>query len=399
MAIKIHHGPPGSYKTSGAIQDDAVRALKDGRVIITNVRGFTLDRVYEVFPETPESTKIINLSLEELSDLEKMRNWFMWVPHGAFIIFDEVQIVFPKSWREADLKKFDFVGGPDAAKEANRPMGWLDAWTRHRHFGWDVVLTTPNISYVRDDIRMAADVAYRHSNMANIGLKGRYKEAQHDAQLNRPPEKGTIVEYKKIKPQTFKLYQSTATGTFSDTISGKSLLRSPKLLLLLLVLGYLFYSIVTSSRSDLLGGSDSQVSIETSSTPHQTIASNRSKVDQVSDSLASNASVRRSNPKVLAELLAEKGPYDSMKFSIIGSIKNSSDRYTYIFRVYDDRRSFTLTDKQLHDAGYRLRKATDCSVLISGFVFETYAVCEGQGVRAASGSSRNERANDLLITY
>ncbi|HHX7062621.1 TPA: zonular occludens toxin domain-containing protein, partial [Pseudomonas aeruginosa] len=24
MSIKIHHGPNGSYKTSGAIQDDAV---------------------------------------------------------------------------------------------------------------------------------------------------------------------------------------------------------------------------------------------------------------------------------------------------------------------------------------------------------------------------------------
>ncbi|HEP9310628.1 TPA: hypothetical protein VDV39_005850, partial [Pseudomonas aeruginosa] len=27
MSIKIHHGPNGSYKTSGAIQDDAVPAL------------------------------------------------------------------------------------------------------------------------------------------------------------------------------------------------------------------------------------------------------------------------------------------------------------------------------------------------------------------------------------
>ncbi|HGX3586558.1 TPA: zonular occludens toxin domain-containing protein, partial [Pseudomonas aeruginosa] len=28
MSIKIHHGPNGSYKTSAAIQDDAVPALK-----------------------------------------------------------------------------------------------------------------------------------------------------------------------------------------------------------------------------------------------------------------------------------------------------------------------------------------------------------------------------------
>lgn len=39
VSIKIHHGPNGSNKTSGARQDDAVPALKDGRVIITNIRG------------------------------------------------------------------------------------------------------------------------------------------------------------------------------------------------------------------------------------------------------------------------------------------------------------------------------------------------------------------------
>ncbi|EHS33068.1 zonular occludens toxin domain-containing protein, partial [Pseudomonas aeruginosa] len=178
MSIKIHHGPNGSYKTSGAIQDDAVPALKDGRVIITNVRGFTLERAYQVFPDLPNTAEIINLDLESLEDLEKMRTWFQWAPRGAFLIFDETQLLFPKSWREKDLERFDYPGGPEAAHAADRPMGWLDAWTRHRHFNWDIVLTTPNISYIRDDIRMTCEMAYKHSNLAVIGIPGRYKEAQ-----------------------------------------------------------------------------------------------------------------------------------------------------------------------------------------------------------------------------
>lgn len=244
MSIKIHHGPNGSYKTSGAIQDDAVRALKEGRLIITNVRGFTLERVLQVYPDLPESVDIINLDLEKLDDMERMRTWFQWAPRGAFIIFDETQLVFPKAWRERDLERFDFPGGPEAAAAADRPISWLDGWTRHRHWNWDIVLTTPNISYIRDDIRMTCEMAYKHSNLAVIGIGGRYKEAQHDAQLNRPPEKGTVVEFRKIKPETFKLYQSTATGITQDTKAGKSLLRSPKLLALLvfmaLLIGALF---------------------------------------------------------------------------------------------------------------------------------------------------------------
>lgn len=245
MSIKIHHGPNGSYKTSGAIQDDAVPALKEGRLIITNVRGFTLERVLQVMPDLPESVDIINLDLEQQADMERMRTWFQWAPRGAFIIFDETQLVFPKAWRERDLERFDFPGGSEAAQAADRPMNWLDGWTRHRHWNWDVVLTTPNISYIRDDIRMTCEMAYKHSNLAVIGIKGRYKEAQHDAQLNRPPAEGTIIEYKRIKPDTFRLYQSTATGKAQDTKAGKSLLKSPKLLFLLAFIACLLVALLS----------------------------------------------------------------------------------------------------------------------------------------------------------
>ncbi|MFU3482843.1 zonular occludens toxin domain-containing protein, partial [Pseudomonas aeruginosa] len=71
---------------------------------------------------------------------------------------------------------------------------WLDAWTRHRHFNWDIILTTPNIAYIRDDIRMTAEKAYLHSNLAVIGIRGRYKESQHSAQDNKPPARDVIVE-------------------------------------------------------------------------------------------------------------------------------------------------------------------------------------------------------------
>lgn len=250
MSIKIHHGPNGSYKTSGAIQDDAVPALKEGRLIITNVRGFTLERVLQVMPDIPETVDIINLDLESLDDMERMRTWFQWAPRGAFIIFDETQLVFPKAWRERDLERFDFPGGPEAAAKADRPMSWLDGWTRHRHWNWDIVLTTPNIAYIRDDIRMTCEMAYRHSNLAVIGISGRYKEAQHDAQVNRPPMEGTVIEYKRIKPDTFRLYQSTATGKTQDTKAGKSLLKSPKLLALLVFMAILVVALLS------LGGID-----------------------------------------------------------------------------------------------------------------------------------------------
>lgn len=396
MAIKIHHGPNGSYKTSGAIQDDAVPALKAGRVIITNIRGFTLERCYEVFPDLPDTTDIVNLDLENLDDLEKMRTWMHWAPQGAFIIFDETQLLFPKSWREKDLEKFDFVGGPEAAAEANRPMGWLDAWTRHRHFGWDIVLTTPNISYIRDDIRMTCEMAYRHANLAVIGIKGRYKESQHDAQLNRPPAAGTIIEYKKIKQQTFKLYQSTATGSVRDTFAGKNLFRSPKLLLLLLFLGFLIFSLFTTSGDGLLFGDNTEASsVVTEDSVNDISSTRRQTVENAPRLVGSDGRVRQ-DPDVRAHVLAQQHPFENLDIYIVGSIMNvRTGIYSYIFSLYDGAgSSFKLNDYQMFTSGYSFSEYSDCSVRIHHSTgYTNYIRCKGESMSVARDSSRSERAN------
>lgn len=391
MSIKIHHGPNGSYKTSGAIQDDAIAALKEGRVIITNVRGFTLERAYEVFPELPASVDIINLDLESLADLERMRAWFQWAPRGAFLIFDETQLVFPKSWREKDLEKFDFPGGPEAAHAADRPMGWLDAWTRHRHFNWDIVLTTPNISYIRDDIRMTCEMAYKHSNLAVIGVPGRYKEAQHDAQLNRPPADGTIIEYKRIKKDTFRLYQSTATGKTQDTKAGKSLFRSPKLVLLLVLLaatiGFLVYS---GGLKTIGGGAVAQ--------PPAAIPAAASAADKVVRPAAPGPapapaveSGRLPDVHVFAQptgapVAVAPHPFGDRRISIIAHAYRRSKGDIYMFALDDtEGRHLELTSWQLIGSGYNVIPKGECIAELRYGRWKQTITCAGR--QTAQGSA------------
>ncbi|MWK58751.1 hypothetical protein GO594_22440 [Pseudomonas otitidis] len=383
MSIKIHHGPNGSYKTSGALQDDAIPALLQGRVIITNIRGFTLDRAYTVFPDLPNTSEIINLSLESLTDLERMRTWFQWAPRGAFIIFDETQLVFPKSWRDSDLKRFDFPGGPEAAAEADRPMGWLDAWTRHRHFNWDIVLTTPNIAYIRDDIRMTSEMAYRHSNLAVIGIPGRYKEAQHDAQINRPPMEGTVIEYKRIKKQTFALYDSTATGAHHDTKAGKSLFRSPKLLLLLVFIA------ACVGFSAWMGPVTFGVAppAETAAAPAQTSDPNQlqgtgqpgavvAAPGDPAGSLLPGVPVGLqpgSPPVQLAH------PFGDRRISIIGTLYMADKGVIYLFQMTDAQgQVINLNSWQLMASGYRFKPQGECVVRVTYEDWESRFTCQGQ---------------------
>lgn len=393
MSIKIHHGPNGSYKTSGAIQDDAVPALKDGRVIITNVRGFTLERAYTVFPDLPNTAQIINLDLESLADLDKMRTWFQWAPRGAFLIFDETQLLFPKSWRERDLEKFDYPGGPEAAHEADRPMGWLDAWTRHRHFNWDIVLTTPNISYIRDDIRMTCEMAYKHSNLAVIGIPGRYKEAQHDAQLNRPPADGTIVEYKRIKKQTFRLYQSTATGKTQDTKAGKSLFRSPKLVLLLALLAGTIGFVSYMGPLKVIGGKPP----EAAPAPHVATAETAPATAAPSPAVAAAARPAASSfvPAGLLPAGATGAPVDlsahpfaDRRISILAHAYRRSKGDIYMFALDDaEGRHLELTSWQLVGSGYHVTAKGECVAELAYDTWKQTITCGGSQGQAMAGMS------------
>ena len=382
MAIKIHHGPNGSYKTSGAIQDDLIPALKAGRHIITNIRGLTRERVFQVFPKTPSSLEVENLDLEDLDDLEKMRTFPQWAPRGAFIIFDETQLIFLKSWRDADLRKFDFPGGPQAAKEADRPINWLDGWTRHRHWNWDIILTTPNIGYIREDIRLTAEKAYLHSNLAVIGINGRYKESQHAATENKPGMKGSMVAVKKINKRTFQLYESTATGTVSDTIAGKSIFRDPKVLFLLGLPALLVGNFLLGD-----GFSFSQHNADPAPAA-KPVASDLADPPN-RHSIPVNPPGRNAAAPVFGQqanqLAAVGHPFEGHLIQIRGSVLGQQDPFRlYLFDVVSptgDR--FQINSRQLRQSGYSLSETADCSVRLTFADLSFYAVCAGAAQRAA----------------
>ncbi|WP_323957294.1 zonular occludens toxin domain-containing protein, partial [Aeromonas caviae] len=154
MSIKIHHGAPGSYKSSGAIHTDVIPAIKAGRYIITNVRGFSVERCREVLgKDVPEGFEVLYVETESQEGRDHLARFYHWAPKGAFFLVDEVQRVFPPAWRQSDLDRLDYPGGPDKAKEDGRPETIDVAFDMHRHHNWDFVLTTPNIKKVHQVIR------------------------------------------------------------------------------------------------------------------------------------------------------------------------------------------------------------------------------------------------------
>lgn len=251
MAVSIHHGAPGAYKTSGVVNDVVVPAVKAGRPIVTNVRGLSTERCLELYSDAPQSFEIIFVDTTVKEGRDRIARWFHWVPNGALLVLDEAQSLFPKKWRQSDVDALDYLGGIDQASEDSRPHDWSTAWEMHRHYNWDIYLTTPSIKLIRPDIREVCEGAYRHKNLAVIGLKGRYLEGYHSADSNGSATDFITVERKRIRKETWGLYDSTTTGINKDTSSATSLFKNGRLMLaLLLCSGSLGYSVYSFSTSD-----------------------------------------------------------------------------------------------------------------------------------------------------
>ena len=238
MSIKIHYGPPGSYKTSGLIKDDFPKAVLDGRIVVTNVRGLDdRERIVEIIErefkkEVPDSFEIIWQEHQTSEGKEKWARWFHWVPLGSYLFVDEAQKIWRKSWRDKDLALLDYPGGPDKALEDKRPSDFLTSFEMHRHYGFDLALTTPNIKLIRSDIRDCSEGAFRHKNLALNGIPGRYLEAFHNAHDNGSASDLQTPRFKKIPSWVFELYASTSTGEFTDTKAGSNVFKDPKVLFL-----------------------------------------------------------------------------------------------------------------------------------------------------------------------
>lgn len=345
--------------------DDFLREARAGRVIVTNVRGVSRERTLEEFPDLPETFDVIHVDDKTAEGRDKWAKWFHWMPHGAFIFVDEVQDIWPKSWRDANLRTLDYPGGVDAATKDDRPKDWEQALDKHRHYNWDMTLTTPSYAKVRDDVKGIADMAYKHKNLALIGWKGRYIEGAHAADDSGKAASDFInVQKKKVPPYVFKLYDSTQTGVVSDTKSGFNIFTNPRVMVLLGVLALVVAFVSTKSVPKVLGGSGS---------PNSILSQGAAPVDRPASSGAAGAvppGADRSggfSTDVRLEPFVEGDPVIIISYQI-----GAKWKYT----VRHNQQDFTTSD--LLDLGYAVQSKGSCGLVLVKDGFKRVITC-GQG--------------------
>ena len=356
MSIVIHHGHPGSYKSFGVLQRHAIPALKEGRTVVTNIRGFdSLEKVEEALNETlPEEAAILNVNTEGREEKAYMARWFHWAPQGAMVIIDEAQAIYPAKRKDFKPENLDYPGGADQAKQDERPADMFEAYDMHRHYNWDVFLCTPNISKVHMDIRQAAQVAFRHYSMGELlpWKKGKWREVEHDPENNGKAKThayGVPKEYKS-DPTIFATYQSTKTGDHQSNQGPQSVFKDKRVVgylslsvLSLLVFAYLAVGIFERERTFDAGDPANIQSIDAA----------------VPDALSDGRNVR--DPQAGTEnggRLANqttKHPFQDAALRIAGNFNRA-----YLFHGQDRQGDFSITQKDLFHFGYRILYLRPC---------------------------------------
>ncbi len=304
MAINLHYGPPGTYKTSGAILDDLPKALKGGRVLITNVRGLDdASKLKEAYKKqkkffkslysVSEEFTVIHFDTRKVEDKEKLRRFFHWAPQDAYFIIDEINTIFKKEWRTKDLDRFNLHSGkPEELTNPNnfltdrngnavfdvdnnhiiRPQNLTEALEMHRHYNWDFSLTSPSYKKFHPVFHDVAEVAFKHINRAVIGVGGSYWEYMHLA-TNTGNSKADILQQRvrKIPQFIFKLYGSTATGEVRDSSAGRNIFLQPKIFLVLfLIIGMFSYAIYELNRLEMFGETNNEKNVNEAIAPNDT---------------------------------------------------------------------------------------------------------------------------------
>ena len=251
MAIVIEHGPNGSYKTASVVWFRILPALREGRVVVTNVLGmYPLEeleaRLGEKFPDSARLFRIFALA-DDTRDL--WRRWFHWMPIGALVVIDECQDIFSlDGWspKGLDLKPIDyyvnylppsliqyFKDTHDAFRpevkvcdtdDSGRlmlnadgsiiyPPNLNEAFSRHRHFNWDIVFVTPNLKQFSDLVRACAEVAFSYASKDSFIFSRRKPRIyEHPPKESGIPGPRSPVFTRHVPVAVHMLYKSTQTG-------------------------------------------------------------------------------------------------------------------------------------------------------------------------------------------
>lgn len=420
MSSIFVHGAPGSYKSASTLWFEMLPALREGRLVITNIEGLKpLETIEGILCEKfPPSAKLWRISTQNALGLSLMRRFWCWAPVGAFILLDEVQGLYPsakidKTFKLESLTKIEpdkFEGLPDFILQEYYarlddvsvatlsegdiddlgislfddnghiiyPADISDAFNRHRKYNWDLAYCTPFIEEVHPLIRGIADIAYAYKHNDALGKIIPYYDRRPRIYPHKPSESGSYVPQKaaiftrKVPEKVFSLYKSTSTGAVTAQTKGKTPFSDIRFIgVLLVLLGVFIYYIWFFFI-------------------FETPTANPDQPDKSAEMAGQTAPAAPSaNPDIKSDQIAVRGaislapvplPYNSKELFLTGVISNfSQNRFLmsrdYFFELRGASGAYAISSDLLTEMGWSFEYKHECLVVAKNGPTVVNAVC------------------------
>jgi len=453
MATIIRHGPAGSYKSSYAVWFELLPALREGRTVITNVEGMrTIDIIEKEMGERfPLSARIFRVSSQTTKGKLLWQNWYNWCPLGSFILIDEVQDIFNKTQGfNADkniysgidkykdllpesfldyyyrvLEQFkptevftDDIGENIIDENGNviMPADFRESFQRHRKYNWDLVLCTPNIKALGDDVKSVSEAAIAHKSRDGIlpWSKRKTRLFEHDPRSTSvKPSKDDSVTVEKIPVEVHLLYKSTATGLATKAGRGRPIWKEPKLLGALLALAVGFSTFIngltgmTNDTENNINQLQTEEIVSPSSEANQKIKSTNSEVKQIIEKTSSDSNKIYDN-SVLSTMGTSLNVDNNVKINYPISSKSVYvsavvTKFDGLFSFYDITFEFNdfnnnihyLDSSSLEKLGYNFAYVDDCLILVTFDNINDYVTCKTH--LDNFGNSQNQKSEQFAL--
>lgn len=442
MAAHIFHGPPGSFKSASVVWFRVLEALRQGRLVVTNIEGMCTKETIEIeLNETfPQGADIWRLSSQSSKGQYLWRRWFWWMPVKAFIVMDEVQDIFPADTTvfkpiEFDVPKdqlgievikdklpekfYDYYikelttfspeidddlidDSGEVVLDTNGnmiyPRTMREANMRHRKYNWDIVYCTPEITEIHKLVRSVCEFAYGHKYYEMLEFIPYYKRRvrihEHSPKsTGHPKKKDDPTKWRKIPLDVHKLYRSTSTGNVSSNGGGVAALKDPTFIFTIAIL------VLCISYATWWGffQTDNKVVVQESQKSHQENPQVSGKATAETPRFFGDTDPDTNNNENAVSLGL---PYNATKIYFTGYLDvvlNKDKKYKeYFFTLTEQQNEIAINSTDLQFFGIKVHYINECAVELSRGKKKRIVYCTPRTINSTPTNNSTAQSPSLL---
>jgi zona occludens toxin len=348
MAISAYVGLQGHGKSHGVVEYVILPALKAKRIVFTNI-PMNQDLLEKDFG--------ITVKQFDIDEIKNNESWFQDVfIAGAIFICDELWRLWPQGMRStaANPKHLEFIA-------EHRHMVGADGKSS------EIIFATQDLGLVASFARQLIETTYRVEKLVKIGSNKKFRvDIYFGCVTGSAPPKSKLDRqvYGRYKKDVFKYYIShtkspdgvvgdeTKTDNRSNALGGIMFKIVP--VIMIFIAWYAWYSFSEVKEAYTPTSSVKSIPINKDSPS--------AKVNQVS----LKAPTKPTKPSFLSK---------ATSFTIILS-HGVFPKTEYKFRVNFPNSTSVFSYNDLTKLNYVLEPINDCTVLVTGFDYNDYVMCQ-----------------------